>query len=782
MCIEMKFRLSYIFVLFMCVSPSSWAEQFKIGFVSDGSVEALRVEGLVEKELAVLLGTDVMVDKVSFTGSLSSQSFNSMLEKAYADSSIDAVVAPGFYGSNFLYNHVTFQKPTLLSWVIDPGIFGATIRKDRNLFWLSARNDFGKTLDNIKEIVNPKVITFLLDAPAKAFLSSSSGSTKLSLLDAVIKKSKTQGIEAKVVAIDLSEPVSSQVPKDTDLVMLPPFDSGTDEIIASLIQAGYPAYSFAGDHVVKQGALMSDVVSADEEILARRIALDLYSLYKGERIESGPRWLEPEHHITLNMGVARKLGVDMSIDVISNATLVGFNTDDELKVNIVGIIDWTLEKNLLLAQSHEQRLLADENVVQNRSALRPQLNAQLNHNRRNDSGASVNSGSPEHDTQASLVVSQNIYSVERSTNYETALLGRKASDYNYTATEYDSVLNVTLQYLAVLSAEATVNSAIENLQLSRSNYSISNKRSRLGSGTKGDVYDAEAAIATAESNLLAARIQSFEARRAVMETANKRFDENAIFEPVDLSHRIFSDTHSLIQPLLETLGGIRKFAQISAELAKQADPTLLSSNVNLESNKLLVDAARRSRYSPVVSLNGQAFRYLDSAITNSGSDLEGVDDWSVGINVEIPVWTSGRLNSLVRQANQQKQAAELALQATENSVDTTARNGAFSLAQAWRDIKLGKIELESSEKSLHINQKSYANGAITIDALQNAQAAYISALNSTINDKYQYLQALASWQNLVTAMPVLMSKDDYAEWMQSFKQRLGGSSVMKDKH
>ena len=618
----------------------------------------------------------------------------------------------------------------------------------------------------------PKNITFLLDASAEEFLSSSSGSKNFSLLDAVVEKSLAHGIGAKVVALDVNKPIADQISDNTNLVMLPPLDNGMQEIIESLTKAGFPVYSFAGDHVVQQGALMSDVVRADEKLLARRIALDLYSLYQNESISPGPRWLEPEHHLTLNMAVANKLNIDLSIDVISSATLVGFNSPDLEKVDIERIINWTLDKNLSLAQSNEQRFLADESILQNRSALWPQLNAKLSHNRRNSTGSAVSTGNPEHDTQVALVLSQNLFSVEKNTDYETAVLGRKASGYDFTATEYDAVLNVTLQYLTVLSANATVDSGIKNLQLSRAILSTSKKRAKLGSGTQGDVYDSEATLANAESSLLSARIQSFETRRAVMETANNRFDENALFAPVDLSHSIFSETHKLVLPYLETLGGIRSLAKASATLAKSSDLSLLASNENLKSNILQVDAAKRGRYTPVVSLTGQAFRYLDSAITNSGSDLEGVDDWSVGVNVEVPIWTSGRLNSVVRQASQQKQSAEFSLRAAKNSVDRNTRNNVFSLAQAWRDIKLGQVALYSAAQSLQINQKSYANGAITIDALQNAQTAYISALNNTINDKYQYLQTLANWQRSVSAIPVLMSEKEYQDWVSMFKQRM----------
>ena len=152
----MMFRIYCILALMLSTSGYSFAAEYRIGFVSDGSVESLRVEGLVQQELTVLLGSDAAVKTTSYTGELSAQSFNGMLEKAYANNEVDAVVAPGFFGSNFLYNRPVFVKPTLLSWVIDPSFFGEELRKVTNLYWLSAKNDFDITLDNIKRVVNPQ--------------------------------------------------------------------------------------------------------------------------------------------------------------------------------------------------------------------------------------------------------------------------------------------------------------------------------------------------------------------------------------------------------------------------------------------------------------------------------------------------------------------------------------------------------------------------------------------------------------------------------------------------
>ncbi len=739
---------------------------FRIGFILDGSNESLELQDGIIREVSVLLGTDVDVERTSYIGAPRPESLKALADQAYEDDSIDVVVAPGFLGSNFLYSNNYFPKPTFLSQVIAPVISNNEFSAQRpNLYWLSRRLEMLNTLEAIQNTLNPKHITLLLSV-AREYIEED-------VLNRLLEQGESLGMVIDVVQFNSKIAASKQVLDSTELVLLAPLSHHlSTRVIRDLSGHNIPVFTFSGRRVVEQGALMTDRGDADITQIARRVALDLQAVYLNEAISPGPRWLEMKQELILNMGVAAKLGIDLPIDVLSNATLIGEIPAGVDSIELEELVSWVIENNPALEQSKLAVRVADEGMNQSHSVLLPQLNAAIKHERDDTSGASAQAGNPAHDTLASLTLSQNVYSVSKNSNLELARLTRKVTQHEYSAVELDLIQQTISGYLNVLSAQSAVNTGVENLRLSRDTLSMTSKRQRFGSGTLADVYTSQSSIATAESALLSTRINSLEARRALKELTNIQFDEKAPFSSADFSDEYFAPTHELVLPSLETIGGIQNLAEISAEYAKEVDPAILASAVTIESKEVQLDAARKNRFTPEVNLSGQAFQYLESDVSSTGVDLDNVNDWSVSLNVNIPLWNSGNLASVARQAGTQKTVSELAHIATRNSLDTVARNSAFSIGQAWRNIKLGRIALDSARKSLEIDQTAYASGAITITTLQNSQNAFIAALEGAEDDKYQYLNALVNWQRRMAAMPALMGKSGYQQWVENFKTRL----------
>ncbi len=755
---------SLIFSLVLSTSNIVSAESFKIGFVSIGAAEASRVQALIIKELSPFIEASAGIKFISFTAAPSPKSFQEQVKKASADPDIKAIIAPGFLGSQFIYSQDTFTKPTFLSWIVDPNLIGGEVKNNiPNLHWLSTRNDVESTFKTIALVIGQKPVTIVVGTGAANLGESFFAGLK--------KNAEKFGLEFSVTYLDKSTPVTELIAPEVALALVPPLQGGTADIIQQIQAANIPVFTFEGPKVVKQGAMMTDLVDANESLIARSIALDIYGLFQGEKPEPGPHWLESEHHLTLNLSSAQRMGVDLPIDAISSATIVGFsnlNIEYIDRINLEKALQWVLNKNPGLAQSRNSIELANESIIQAKSFLSPQFDAALSHTRNSTSGNTVVTGNPDQNTLASINYSQELYSIVDRTEHKIAKLNKVSRQHLDVANKQSAVVNTLNLFLQVLISEANLAAQQENVRLARSNSSMAKKRVKLGSGTAGDVYNSEASIASANSDLLAARIGALEARRSLMDLSNTDFDENAVFDDVGLEHPSVTASHQFVQPLLETLGGIQKLAGWSSKQAVKQSPNLQASLVVIDSNRLQLEAAGKGRYSPEVRLMGQAFNYLDSSTGSSGNSLNNVDDVSLSVNVTLPLWTSGRLTSLIRQANNQLIDSELEYLAGKNTAQVAARNAAYSLAQAWQDIKLGKIALSSAEKSLEINQRAYASGALTIENLQSIQNTYISALSGDKANLYQYIQALGNWQLQVAAVSYLMEAEAYQQWSADF--------------
>jgi outer membrane protein len=759
-----RISTSLAFIFALSASSLAHAAPFKIGFISNGSVEASRIESLIIEELSPLIEDSVSIEFVSFTASPSPQSYQDQLEQAGSDPTIQAIIAPGFIGSQFLYSLDQFPKPTFLSWIVNPNLIGGEVKDSTpNLYWRSTRNDIESTFRSITQVIGQKPVTLVVDSTT-AHLGDV-------FFDGVKKNAEKFGLEFSVTILDRSRSIIEQIAPEIALAMVTPMREGSAEVIRQIQSGNVPVFTFEGPDIVKQGAMMTDLVDANQSLIARSVALDIYGLLQGERLEPGPRWLESEHHLTLNAASAQQMGVDLSINVLSSATVVGFAN---LKVEGIALdkaLQWVLDKNPGLAQSRNNIELVNESIIQAKSVLSPQFDAALSHTQNSRSGFAVDSGNPDNNSLASVNYSQVLYSVVDRTNHKTSKLNKVAQQYLNDANQQAAVVNTLNVFLQVLISEASLAAQQENVRLARSNLSMAKKRVKLGSGIVGDVYNSEASIATASSNLLAARIGTLEARRSLMDLSNTNFDENAVMENITLDHPSVAASHRLVEPLLETLSGIQNLASWSAKQAIKDSPSLQASTVAIASNRLQVKAAAKGRYSPEVKLVGQAYHYLDSSTGSSGTTFDNRDDMSLSINVSIPFWTSGRLSSQVREANNRLIDAELEYRAGRNSAQVAARNAVYSLAQSWQDIKLGKIALTSAEKSLAINQRAYASGALTIENLQSIQNTYISALSSDKANGYQYIQVLANWQFQVAAVSYLMDTQTYQQWSVAFQSQ-----------
>lgn len=758
-----KLRSPQIFIFFLLFSHFVNAEVFKIGFVSGGTLEATRVQALIIKELSPLIEDSSNIEFVNFTALASSQSFQEKMDQASLDPEIKAVIAPGFLGSQFIFNQLTFSKPTFLAWVVDPNLLGGK-QKNRtpNLYWLSTRNDLENTFRTIAQVIGQKPITLILDNA-----TASLGSTFFQRLKS---KAEKFGLDLSATFFDKSKPAAEQIESGTALVLAPPID-GSAEIIEQIQNSGTPVFTFEGPKAVEAGALMTDVVDANESLIARSIALDIYGLIQGETLEPGPRWLESEYHLCLNVASAQRMGIDLPIKFISSATIFGFTNVNVNSISLDNALQWVLDKNLVLAQSRNNIDIANESIIQAKSFSSPQFNTSLTHTRNRTNGNTVVSGSPDQNTLASVNYSQTLYSITDRTNHKIAKLDKESRQYLDDANRQNAVINTLNLFLQVLISESSLAAQEENLRLARSNLSMAQKRVKLGSGIAGDIYNFEASIATANSDLLAARIGTLEAKRSLMDLTNTEFDENVVFDDVDLNHPSIATSHQLVQPHIETLNGIQKLASWSSVQAVKESPALQATSIAIDSNRLQLKSVDKVRYTPEVKLVGQAFSYLDSSTGTSGANLDNLDDANLSVSLTLPLWTSGRNTSRVRESQKQLVNSELGYHADRNSAQVAARNAVYNLAQAWQDIKLGKIALSSAEKSFEINQRAYASGALTIEALQSIQNTYISALSADKANLYQYIQVLGNWQLQVAAVNYLMEPVSLQEWSENFQSQ-----------
>ncbi|MBP3220981.1 MAG: TolC family outer membrane protein [Neisseriaceae bacterium] len=181
------------------------------------------------------------------------------------------------------------------------------------------------------------------------------------------------------------------------------------------------------------------------------------------------------------------------------------------------------------------------------------------------------------------------------------------------------------------------------------------------------------------------------------------------------------------------------------KIAQHNNPELLLSQLKLEQANTLLSEMRANRL-PVVSFSGgyQDMRYKNES--NYQDYRYGRRGYSVSVNVSIPLFVGGQINSKV------KEAYELSMQA-QDLLTATNRKIALEIKQHYLSIHSGKSEiaaqeklLQSTQSKLQSTQMGYEVGLRSnLDVVQ-AQQAYLEAQQQLAQAKYQcliaYLQLL----------------------------------------
>ena len=190
------------------------------------------------------------------------------------------------------------------------------------------------------------------------------------------------------------------------------------------------------------------------------------------------------------------------------------------------------------------------------------------------------------------------------------------------------------------------------------------------------------------------------------------------------------------------------------QIALKNNAELLLAQLKLESANTSLSEMRANRL-PVLSLSGgyQDMRYKNES--NNQAYRYGKRGYLVSVNLSIPLFAGGQINSKV------KEAYELSMQ-TQDLLTATNRKIALEVKQHYLSIHSGKSEiaaqeklLQSTQSKLQSTQMGYEVGLRTnLDVVQ-AQQAYLEAQQQLANAKYHYL---ISYLELLNTAGVLDDK------------------------
>jgi len=407
-----------------------------------------------------------------------------------------------------------------------------------------------------------------------------------------------------------------------------------------------------------------------------------------------------------------------------------------MAVDLVGVHDLALTSDPRLQAAEYRREATGENKTQAWANLLPQISANGNWTKGNNevfvAGTAVSPDIKTDNTTETrsygLTLQQSLY---RQENYEQLDVARgqiTQADAIYQVAFQDFLLRVSNSYFLVLNLIDGVTFAeAEELALKRQ-FEQAEQRFEVGLTAVTDVHEARASYDNARARAIVARNSLADAKEELKVLTGQYFEAFDVLQEV--------------LPLVEP----DPFdADRWVEIALSNNPSVLSSRAAVEIADSNMRLARTGHF-PTLDLVANA-NYFEDRKRVIRNDLQekifsttlDVDDMSVQLVLNIPLYLGGAVNSRTRQAR-------YLMDATGQDLDDVQRATVRETQNAFRAILAGIQEVEafeqariSAEAALEATQAGFEVGTRTIVDVLIAQQRKFQAQRDNSVARHAYI-------------------------------------------
>ena len=382
-----------------------------------------------------------------------------------------------------------------------------------------------------------------------------------------------------------------------------------------------------------------------------------------------------------------------------------------------------------LAKQHDPELLeaaaqrdsAFEAINSTRSNLLPQIDLTAGYvyqdtDRHEADGSSGN---------VNLGLVQSIYDRGSWISLNISEKTAREADARYAVTQQSVIYNITEAYFDVLSAKDNLRFVQSEREALAKQLNQTEQRFAVGSAPITDVQDAQAQY----DNVVAQEIQ---AQNSV---------ENALEELRAITGQPASNLSVL---------DINRFSTSMPELSAN-DLVQKASNENLQilAGRIQKDIAKEqisladSGHLPTISLTtGYEYTKNFDEPNNPVTGYPQDDDenlFNIGVSIDLPVYSGGRVTSEGKQAQYQYVAASQDLESTYRDVEKNIRAINNNIRSAIGSIKAYEQSLVSAKSALEATEQGFMVGTRTmVDVLDSTQNVYQAQKNLS-DARYQYI-------------------------------------------
>ncbi|MCU7812657.1 MAG: TolC family outer membrane protein [Candidatus Thiodiazotropha sp. (ex Notomyrtea botanica)] len=391
--------------------------------------------------------------------------------------------------------------------------------------------------------------------------------------------------------------------------------------------------------------------------------------------------------------------------------------------DLMSIYRLALQNDPQLQAAKEQLEAARESKSLARSQLLPTigLGASYDSVRRKLKTSPFGSGAGETSTfQESglgLNLTQPLYRRDRFVQLEQADSTIGQAEAQYASSEIDLMVRSTTAYFDILSAEDDLRVAEAEREATGRQLEQAQQRFDVGLIAITDVHEAQAA---------------FDAARASEIGADNSLDNawEALFEIVGSQPQ---STLAKLSDGLKLNPPVPKDLQAWSDTAQQQNYGILASNANLEILNQETEVSRSGHYPTLDLVGSYNMNRSDNELATEA------DTATIGLALEVPIYTGGAVSAQTRQALANYRAAQQNLDQTRRSVNRQVRDAYRGVLSAISQVEALKAATISAQSALESTQAGYEVGTRTIVDVLNVQRNLFSSQRDYLNSRYGYI-------------------------------------------
>lgn len=423
----------------------------------------------------------------------------------------------------------------------------------------------------------------------------------------------------------------------------------------------------------------------------------------------------------------RKLSLALAVSCASNGMAWAADAPIPTKTGLVNVYQDAVNNNADLAAAIADYSARKEIVPQARAGLLPNLSA----------GAGVSNTRTQMDqpsmtatrsgTAYQATLSQPIFRADRWFQLQAAKAVNEQAALELSATEQNLILQSAQDYFEVLRAQDTLASTKAEEAAFKRQLDQANERFDVGLSDKTDVLQSQASYDTARANRIAA----------------KRRVDDAFEALVTLTNRDYNAIEGIVHTL-PVLAPTPNDAKAWVDTASQQNLNLLASNYAVSAAEETL-RQRKAGHAPTLDAVASYKRGDNDALGFSNPNFTGqnyggnVEQRSVGVELNIPIYSGGLTSSQVREAYARLSQIEQRREALRRQVVENTRNLHRAVNTDVEQVQARKQSIISNQSALEATEVGYQVGTRNIVDVLDAQRQLYNSVRLYNNTRYDYL-------------------------------------------